>query len=169
LNFILDKTLEVINSLEKDGVIGKYAIGGAIGAMFYTEPSATFDLDVFCFIPNSGILIDLGPLFGKLRELGYSENEEGAMVIEGIPVQFIVPPQGLEEEALEQAVEQKVYGINTRVFTYEHLLAIMAKTARSKDIGRIGQCLESREPDATRLKDILSRYNLLDKWDKIAS
>lgn len=91
-------------------------------------------IDVFCFIPNSGILIDLGPLFGNLRERGYSENEEGAKVIESIPVQFIVPPQGLEEEeALKQAVEQKVYGINTRVFTYEHLLAIMAKTARRLD------------------------------------
>ncbi len=43
----LSKALAVINRMKADGVIDKYAIGGAIGAMFYTEPSATYDLDVF--------------------------------------------------------------------------------------------------------------------------
>jgi len=40
-------TLEVINRMRTDGVIGKYAIGGAVGATFYLEPSATLDIDVF--------------------------------------------------------------------------------------------------------------------------
>jgi hypothetical protein len=43
---------------------------------------------------------------------------------EGIPVQFLVPPLGLEEEALEQFIEQQVFGVKTRVFSYEHLSAI---------------------------------------------
>jgi hypothetical protein len=38
-------TLEVINRMRTDGVIGKYAIGGAVGATFYLEPSATRDID----------------------------------------------------------------------------------------------------------------------------
>ena len=33
-------TLEVINRMQADGVIGKYAIGGAVGATFYLEASA---------------------------------------------------------------------------------------------------------------------------------
>jgi len=37
----MEKALKVINDLEKAGVIGKYAIGGVIGAMFYAEPTAT--------------------------------------------------------------------------------------------------------------------------------
>jgi hypothetical protein len=45
----------------------------------------------------------------------------------------------------------------------------MVKTGRPKDVGRIGQCLESKAPDEDRLKDILSRHNLLDKWIKIAT
>ena len=30
--------------MQADGVIGKYAIGGAVGATFYLEPAATLDL-----------------------------------------------------------------------------------------------------------------------------
>ena len=55
----MDKALAVINELERDGVIRKYAIGGAIGAMFYVEAVATFDLDVFSFLKNTGLV------FGK--------------------------------------------------------------------------------------------------------
>ena len=40
-------TLEVINRMQADGVIGQYAIGGAVGATFYLEPVATLDIDIF--------------------------------------------------------------------------------------------------------------------------
>ncbi len=33
--------------MQADGIIGAYAIGGAVGATFYLEPVATLDLDVF--------------------------------------------------------------------------------------------------------------------------
>jgi hypothetical protein len=46
-------TLELINQMQESGVIGKYAIGGAVGATFYLEPSATMDLDVFVLLPTS--------------------------------------------------------------------------------------------------------------------
>lgn len=41
-------TLAVINQMQADGVIGKYAIGGAVGATFYLEPAATLTL-IFLF------------------------------------------------------------------------------------------------------------------------
>jgi hypothetical protein len=31
----MKNTLEVINQMQRDGVIGRYAIGGAVGATFY--------------------------------------------------------------------------------------------------------------------------------------
>ena len=43
----MKRTLQVLNELERDGVFTRYAIGGAMGATFYTEPLLTFDLDVF--------------------------------------------------------------------------------------------------------------------------
>jgi hypothetical protein len=50
--------LSVLNELEHDGVIGRYAIGGAMGAAYYIEPVLTFDLDVFVMLPETeGILL----------------------------------------------------------------------------------------------------------------
>ena len=40
-------TLQVINQMQANGIIGKYAIGGAVGATFYLEPSATLDIHIF--------------------------------------------------------------------------------------------------------------------------
>jgi hypothetical protein len=137
--------------------------------MFYIEPIATYDLDIFCNLPQSGVLINLGPLYKALAEKGYYPNAEEQIVIEDIPVQFLVPSPGLVEEALNQAVQLEAFGVLTRVFSYEHLLAIMAETGRKKDIGRISQCLESKKPDEERLKDILSRHHLLEKWSKMTS
>ena len=165
----MQKTLEVLNELEREGVLTRYAIGGAIGAMFYAEPASTFDLDIFCLIPNSGLLIDMGPLYKSLEDKGYLPNKEEQIVIEGIPVQFIVTPPGLEEEALEMAVETEFSEVKSRVFTYEHLLAIMVKTGRPKDIARIETCLETTQPDRAILEEILLRYNLLEKWKRITS
>jgi hypothetical protein len=39
-------TLEAINQMQADGIIGEYAIGGAVGATFYLAPAATVDLDI---------------------------------------------------------------------------------------------------------------------------
>lgn len=43
----MEKTLSVINKLEDSGIIGRYAIGGAVAATRYIEPIQTFDLDIF--------------------------------------------------------------------------------------------------------------------------
>lgn len=65
----MQKTLEVLNELEREGTISRYAIGRAIGAMFYAEPVSTFDLDIFCMLPNSMCLECKQPDFDKLEEI----------------------------------------------------------------------------------------------------
>jgi len=37
----MDKIFALLNQMEADGVIGQYAIGGAVGAIFWLEPFAT--------------------------------------------------------------------------------------------------------------------------------
>jgi hypothetical protein len=57
--------LQVLNELERGGVIDRYAIGGAMGATFYVEPLLTFDLDVFVVPPQSAAgLLSLASLHG---------------------------------------------------------------------------------------------------------
>lgn len=47
----MEKTFKVLNRLVEEGIIGRYAVGGALGAMFYAEPVSTFDLDIFVVLP----------------------------------------------------------------------------------------------------------------------
>ncbi len=45
----MQKVCDVLEQLLADGVIQKYAIGGATAAGFHGEPLATRDIDVFCY------------------------------------------------------------------------------------------------------------------------
>ncbi|HOX56044.1 MAG TPA: hypothetical protein P5205_02805 [Candidatus Paceibacterota bacterium] len=58
-------TLAVINGMQADGVIDRYAIGGAVAATFYVEPSATLDIDIFLSFKDgpSHSLLTLGPIY----------------------------------------------------------------------------------------------------------
>ena len=46
----MQKTIKVIDRLQKEGIIKEYAIAGGVAAIFYVEPILTYDLDIF-FIP----------------------------------------------------------------------------------------------------------------------
>jgi hypothetical protein len=143
-------TLEVINQMQTDGVIGAYAIGGAVGATFYLEPVATLDIDVFVSFqqqPGSS-LISLTPIYDYLTARGFKAEQE-CIVIGGWPVQFLPPGNSLVAEALAQAIETEVEGVRTRVMTAEHLTAIALQTGRAKDAAR-GCCNSSRAERWTR-------------------
>lgn len=161
----MKETLEVINQMQADGIIGRYAIGGAVGATFYLEPVATMDIDVFVSfreLPDSR-LISLSPLFDYLKARGYEARGE-YIVIGGWPVQFLPPGDALGEEALAEAVETNVESVPTRVMTAEHLVAIALQLGRAKDQARILQFIEVGALDVDKLDTILSRYGLLEKW-----
>jgi hypothetical protein len=86
----LRATLEMINGMQSDGVIGKFAIGGAVGATFYLEPSATLDVDVFVMLPatEGGPLASLSPIDAHLTARGC--RTDGAHIVIGDwPVQFL--------------------------------------------------------------------------------
>lgn len=167
-DFVLDKALRVINELEQGGIIGRYAIGGAVALLFYTEPTLTFDLDIFCHLPSQGLLINLQPLFEWTSARGYKAESEH-IKIEGVPVQFLPSTGSLVDEALDGAVERTFAGVPTRVFQYEHLLAIMAETGRPKDRARLQVSLDSKPADESKLTEILKRHCLEDKWRKMTT
>ena len=51
----MEKIFAIINQMEADGVIRSYAVGGAIGAIFWIEPFTTKDVDVFVHLTTSQI------------------------------------------------------------------------------------------------------------------
>jgi hypothetical protein len=110
----VEKTLEIINRMEADGVIGRYAIGGAMAAIFYVEPFTTFDLGIFFFAASApGELLTMTAVYEYLSRAGY-ETEGEAVDIEGWPVQFLPTYNPLVTEAAERAVEITFKGTPTR-------------------------------------------------------
>ncbi len=162
----MKQTLIVLNLLVEKRLIEKYAIGGAMGATFYTEPFTTFDLYVFVFFPKaSGPLVGISPIYTFLKELGYTEFVGECIMIEGTPVQFLPTAPGLLDEALEKARNIDYDGVPTSVLGPDHLLAISIATGRPKDRARVPLFMSSGAIDERILCEILSRYNLLERWN----
>ena len=151
--------LRVLNELEDEGILGRYAIGGAMGALFYAEPVTTFDLDIFVVLPQgeSG-LISLEPLYDALRRRGYKPGEY--VEIEGVPVQILPAYNALLEEALAQARTEDLEGVATRILKVEHLIAIAVQTNRPKDRLRVQTLLKEGNPDWAALGEICHRHGL---------
>lgn len=164
----IQEVIKTINQMQADGVIERYAIGGAVGATFYLEPVATLDVDIFAAFkaePDS-LLTSPQPIFDYLKARGGTMEGEYIIVVAGWPVQFLPPNTPLVEEALALAVQHDVAGASARVFTAEHLAAIALQTGRAKDKARLLQFVESGALDATRFQDALTRHALIAAWQK---
>ena len=161
----MKQTLAVINQMQADGVIGKYAIGGAVGATFYLEPSATLDVDIFVSFPSvpANSLLNLAPINDYLLARSCRADTE-YIVIGEWPVQFLPPSGDLEREAIDQALQTEVDGATTWVMRAEHLVAIALQTGRANNHSRILQFLEQDAVDQSKLEELLKEFNLADKW-----
>ena len=158
----MKKTFQIINDLEKEGVIQGYAMGGATALLFYAEPALTFDVDIFVFLPGDkslNNLVDLSPLYKTLASKGYSAEKEHVL-IESIPVQFIPVYNSLVRDAVEHASVKEYEGVPIKVLTLEYLLAIMIDTNRPKDRERISQLMGVTDYDKKILSSILEKYSL---------
>lgn len=165
----LKATLELINQMQADGVIGRYAIGGAVGATFYLEPAATLDVDIFVILPSStGPLLSLTPIYDYLTARGGAAESEH-VVIGGWPVQFLPTSNALEQEAVTDAVATELDGVPTWVMSAEYLAAIALRTGRAKDHLRLVQFLEQGVVDRKKLQILLERHGLIAKAQQFES
>lgn len=157
--------IRMLNEMQRDGVIERYAIGGAVAATFYLEPAETMDVDVFVPVstPPGSLIITLAPLLDYLARRGCETKGESVM-IGGWPVQFLPTSPGLLDEALQSAQEFDVEGNSTRVFSPLHLAAIALQTGRAKDKLRVLQFREAGHLHGEQFEDLLARHHLLDRW-----
>jgi hypothetical protein len=155
----MEKTIKVILSAQSDGLFSSYAIGGGIAALFYIEPVATFDLDIFIILESPGQIISLAPIYSWLENRGYKPSKE-QVIIEGIAVQFIPVYNDLVKEGVLNAIDKKYGETGARVLRQEYLVAIMLQTGRPKDNERILKFLQETDLDYTILNPILKKHNL---------
>jgi hypothetical protein len=159
------EVIETINKMKADGIIDRYAIGGAVGAMFYLEPFSTLDVDVFIELHASqdSLVVDPTPIFRYLKDQGCAMEGQYVVVADS-PVQFIPPGSPLAEEALNEAVDKDVQGTPARVFSAEHLAALALQVGRAKDKARVLQFIEARKLDMARFQSIVERHQLGERW-----
>jgi hypothetical protein len=158
--------LAAVERMKREGVLKDYAIGGAMALVFWTEPVATFDLDVFVLLPGDAtLLVSLDPLYRWAEASGYAAEGEH-IVIEGLPVQFIPSHSALADEAIDEAASLDYEGVPVRVIRPEHLIALyLEPSARTaKRLQRVAALREESAIDPNRLDSILRRYNLALPW-----
>jgi len=110
---MMREALAALNRLVADGIVPRYAIGGAIGASFYIEAQATEDLDVFVVMDASqGGLLSLSPIYAALLALGGVPEGEHVS-IGGWKVQILPAYKPLVEEALVQSIDVDFDGVPT--------------------------------------------------------
>lgn len=163
----MKKTLEVLNKLVAEKTINDYAIGGAMGAMYYMEAVTTMDLDIFVVFPDETGIIVLSPVYDKLKDWGYlpDPNEKECINIEGTPVQFLPAYSPLLQEALSNSKPLDYNGVGSKVLTAEYLAAVCVDTGRIKDKLRVNMFLHSKNFDREKFEQLLVKYNLKARFD----
>lgn len=162
----MESTIRVLNEMVEEGILEAYAIGGAMAAVFYVEPVATFDLDVFVLLPaaeRDQVIVTLERQNQWLARRGYPAAGEHVM-IESVPVQLLPAYNPLVTEAVAASVEKPLGKASARVCRPEHLVAILVQTGRSKDRARLQMFLDEAELDRSLLEELIDRHGLRERW-----
>ncbi len=165
----MEKAIKIIDEMQSKGIVKKYAVGGAVAAIFYIEPILTYDLDIFFALGEESFdLLALVPVYDYLRSKGYQPEKEH-ILIEGVPVQFLPIYNNLIEEAVDQATLLKYQETMVPVMRPEYLIAIMTQTFRPKDKERIIKFLNEGNFDLSFLEEILEKHGLKARFDMFRS
>lgn len=161
-NMAFSDALRALNAMKADGVIEEYAVAGALAIVFWTEPVATYDLDVFVFLPpGTGPLVSLDGIYRWTLDHGYTADKEH-ISIEGVPTQFLPSPDALADEAIETAETLDYDGVPARVVLPEYLVALYlqpeVRTPKRRE--RAAMLLEWPGLNRGRLDAILKRHGL---------
>lgn len=165
----MEKVIQVLNRMQADGIIERFAIGGGIAAIRYLEPYLTDDIDVFIspVVVGPNGLVSFGQIYAYLEELGYNTERE-YIRIEGWLVQFVPASESVQEEAVAQAHRVAFAGEYTSIFSSEHLAAELLRSGRPKDHARVVALLESEQMDMEVFHDIIRRHGLGERWKGFA-
>ena len=146
------------NRLVKEGIILDYALGGGLGALYYTEPFLTYDADIFYQPAKPGLDAGIPAIFERLKQLGHTMVHD-RVAVKGLPTQFLAA-HGLTEEALKDATPVNLEGVPGKVFKPEHLAAIAMQVNRTKDKAKAELLLGQSDLDENKLNELLRRYGI---------
>jgi hypothetical protein len=157
-----ESALRALNAIKEDGVIADYAVAGGMAQAFWVEALPTYDLDALVALPQSdGVIVSLAAIYDWARARGYAMRAEH-VVIGDIPVQFLVSPGPLTDEAIERAATLRFGNTNVRVVRPEYLIAMFlqgsARTRQRRE--RAAVLRDNAGIDASLLRDLMQRFTL---------
>ncbi len=159
---------ELLNAMEKAGVILNYAMFGAVAQMRYTEPVATLDADVLVAVPAPERLDVLSGIYEFCAARGYRPEGE-AIRVGAWPAQFVPAFSPLTHEAMERADVADFEGVPFRVVRADYLAVIALSVGRAKDFARILALLESGSASRESIGSLAVRHGLGDAWSRFQS
>ncbi len=154
----LVEVFRAANGLAAAGLIQDWALGGALAAVYYVEPFATYDADIFFIPKGKDLSAGMPAVYAQLQSQGWQVEREHLLFRE-FPVQFLAS-HGLTEEAVREAESIDYEGVPAKIFRAEHIIAIAVTVGRAKDKARIEQFLQQAEFDQAYLENVLRRYKL---------
>jgi hypothetical protein len=164
----LSPVIDALEAMCSEGIIDKYAIGGAFAAILHAEPISTVDLDIFFFFKEkqSGPILSLGPLYDFAKKNGFTFDSE-FINVSGWLLQFVESSDNpLWADAVETASPILIEGRNVPVIDKEHLVASWLLAGRAKDFAKIAMFRSSGIIDDAKLRDVLGKHGLTAKWEK---
>jgi hypothetical protein len=84
----LADVLRAANELVSAGLIKDYALGGALAAIYYTEPVATYDADIIFIASDQTLNAGIPEIYSHLKSKGWRVEREH-LLIKDFPVQFL--------------------------------------------------------------------------------
>jgi hypothetical protein len=157
-----ENALRTVNAMKEAGVITEYAVAGGMAQAFWVEAMATYDLDVLVTLPQSdGIIVSLSAIYDWAKDRGFATGGEHVMIGD-IPVQFLVSPGPLTDEAIEQAATLRFGGTDVRVVRPEYLIAMFlhgsARTRQRRE--RAAVLRDHAGVDESLLRELVQRFSL---------
>jgi len=155
----LGEVFRALNALKAGGVVSDYALGGATASLFYTEPSRTYDVDVFVLLPigDDSPLAPLRSIYAWAAAQGYRTDAEH-ILIHDVPVQFLPAHNALARDGVSTAVTHDYDGVPVQVMDPEHLAALALQAGGARRRERAWQLVESGRVDRGALKTLLAKH-----------
>lgn len=163
-----EKVIEVLQDMQTKSIVEKYAVGGAFAATLHDEPIATIDLDIFFFLAekNDSPILSLTAVYDYAGAEGFSFDHEFVNIY-GWLVQFVEASHNeLWSEAIKNADIMRIGEFEVPVIGREYLAAMWLFAGRAKDYQKIALFWEADIINEPKLFDILTRHDLLSKWNR---
>jgi hypothetical protein len=155
--------IPVINEMQADGIIERYAIGGDAATSLYLDSVNPRHLEIVVPLPTvpGKLIVSPTRIFEYLIGRG-AIFEAQFMRIGDTKTLFVPPSTPLLEEALRDAPVRDFDGHPAKVFTADHLAALAFQTGRAN--ARVLDLAAADVLDVDRLHAILARHGLMDRW-----